>query len=98
MIAFVIHKPSAVVEHGFQQGAITQSAKGHVRADWQSRLVAARKPVRSVRVRQELRIIEALCRLGTERAVGVGRQGCERVVEFVILEAIVVIGEEKRWC
>lgn len=49
-----------------------------------------------IRVGQELRVVQALRLLGTERAVGIRRQDRDTVIKLVVLEHVVVVGEEER--
>src|SRR5262249_14184483 len=76
MIAFVIHVAPAVVQNGFEQITVAQRPESYIRASRSPVLVTAGKPCRSVRVWQELGIVQTLRLLGSERAIRIGWQGC----------------------
>src|SRR5262245_11995535 len=62
-----------------------------------SALVGAWKPAGTVGVRQELRVVKMLSVLGTADPVDLRRQRRELAVVLIVLECIVVVGDEEGW-
>ena len=94
--ALVVEKAPAVVQHGLKQCAVTQRAESAVGVGGHAGLVTAGQPDGAVGVGQELGVVAALRQLCADQPVRLRRQGGDLVVELVVFERVVIVGQEIR--